>query len=195
MTDAFAPAIAALQSELSDLERKSKELKGTINVLCKHAGIAEMYPNLSSERNGTAITSIRADTFYGKPINTAAREFLEMRKAANLGPATPREIYDALIAGGFQFDTKSDQVALVSLRGNLRKNSKTFHKLPNGQYGLLSWYPNAKPAKNGDDSDNETKSAASSKPAAEDVSDEEPANHHEGGSSDDDADEDGDPLG
>lgn len=174
MTDAFAPAIAALQSELSELDRKSRELKGTINVLCKHAGIAEMYPNVASENGVTPITGIKADTFYGKVIGTAAREYLEMRKAGNLGPASPREIYDALVQGGFQFETKSEQVALVSLRNNLRKNSRTFHKLPNGQYGLLSWYPNAKPQRpteNGDDEETDvTKSAASESPAADSVS-------------------------
>lgn len=181
MTDAFAPAIAALQSELAEIERKARELKSTINVLCKHAGSAEIYPNIEAEGSGPTVTSIKADTFYGKVIGAAAREYLEMRKSANLGPASPREIYDALVQGGFQFDTKSEQVSLVSLRSNLRKNSKTFHKLPNGQYGLLSWYPNAKPAKPSDDDEGDTKSAANAKLAAEDVSSEPPINHHEEG--------------
>jgi hypothetical protein len=183
MSDAFAPAIAALQSDLAEAERKARELKSTINVLCKHAGVPELYPNVETETSGPSVTSIRADTFYGKVINTAAREFLEMRKAAGLGPATPREIYDAMVAGGFQFETKSEQVALVSLRSNLRKNSKTFHKLPNGQYGLLSWYPNAKATKPSDDDDGETKSAASLSPTADDESSEAPANNHEVGAS------------
>jgi hypothetical protein len=193
MTDAFAPAIAALQSELADIERKARELKSTINVLCKHAGTPELYPNLQTEGSGPTVTAIRADTFYGKVINTAAREYLEMRKTAGLGPATPREIYDALVAGGFQFEAKNDQVALVGLRSNLRKNSKTFHKLPNGQYGLLSWYPNAKPSKSSDaddDANGDTKSAASAKPTADNVSSEAPANHDEGGASEPPAEED-----
>ena len=29
----------------------------------------------------------------------------------------------------------------------LGKNSGIFHKLPNGRFGMLSWYPNAKPIK------------------------------------------------
>jgi hypothetical protein len=184
MTDAFAPAIAALQSELGDVERKARELKSTINVLCRHAGVAEIYPNIESEATGTAsIASIRGDTFYGKVINTAAREYLEMRKAANLGPATPREIYDALVSGGFQFEAKTDQIAMVSLRSQLRKNSRTFHKLPTGQYGLLAWYPNAKAAKVSDNDDDETKSAVSEEPTAENESSEAPSNYHEGGAS------------
>lgn len=183
MSEAFAPAIAALQSDLADAERKVRELKSTINVLCKHAGVAELYTNIEAENSGPSITSIRADTFYGKVINTAAREYLEMRKAAGLGPATPREIYDAMVAGGFQFETKSDQVALVSLRSNLRKNSKTFHKLPNGQYGLLSWYPNAKSAKPSGDDDDDEKTAAGLSPTAVNNSSEAPTNNHEDGAS------------
>jgi hypothetical protein len=187
MSDAFAPAIAALQGELADVERKARELKSTINVLCKHAGQPELYPNIEAEQSGATVTSIKADTFYGKVIGTAAREYLEMRKVANLGPATPREIYDALVQGGYQFETKNEQVALVSLRSNLRKNSRTFHKLPNGQYGLLAWYPNAKPAKataNDQDEDEEAdvKAAADTKPAADDSS-EAPVNCQEEGAS------------
>jgi hypothetical protein len=129
-----------------------------------------------------------ADTFYGKTIATASREYLEMRRGANLGPASPREIFDALTQGGYQFEAKSETIAMVGLRSNLRKNSKTFHRLPNGQYGLLAWYPNAKPAKpslNGNDEDEESdvKTAAGTKPAADNSSSEAPINHQEGGAS------------
>lgn len=187
MNDKLAPAIEVLKEEVAELERQARELKKTVNVLCKRAGAPELYPNVDTEQTGGAtIASIKADTFYGKVIGTAAREFLEMRKAAGLGPATPREIYDALIQGGYQFETKNEQVALVSLRSNLRKNSRMFHKLPNGQYGLLSWYPNAKAAKpsanDQDDDDDDTKAAADTKPAAEQSS-EAPVNHHEDGAS------------
>jgi hypothetical protein len=41
------------------------------------------------------------------------------------------------------------------LRQILRKNSSIFHRLPHGAYGLLSWYPNAKPAKADDDEDSD----------------------------------------
>jgi hypothetical protein len=188
MTDAFAPAIAALQGDLRELERKAREIKSTINVLCKHAGIAELYANVGGDESQPTITSIKADTFYGKTIATASREYLDMRKAANLGPATPREIYEALVQGGFLFEAKNANVAMVSLRSNLRKNSKTFHRLPNGQYGLLAWYPNAKPAKpssNGSDDEEEpeAQSAANEESAADHVSSEAPTNHHEGGAS------------
>jgi hypothetical protein len=72
-----------------------------------------------------------------------------MRRAQNLGAATNREIYDSLMAGGYEFDTKSEDIAQQSLRHSLAKNTALFHKLPNGQFGLLSWYPNVKKPKAG----------------------------------------------
>jgi hypothetical protein len=200
MDNAFAPAIAALQADLAELDRKSRELKGTINVLCKHAGQPELYTNIEAETGAATVAGIKADTFYGKTIATAAREYLEMRRASNLGPATPRQIYEALIEGGYQFEAKTKDIAMVGLRSNLRKNSKTFHRLPNGQYGMLSWYPNAKAAKptaTGTDDDTdadeetndaETKSAADTKPAAE--SSEAPAIQQEEGASEPQQEED-----
>jgi hypothetical protein len=191
MNDAFAPAIAALQADLSALDKKAREIKGAINVLCKHAGIDELYPNLETEAGPGSVTNIKADTFYGKTIGQAAREYLEMRKAGGLGPATPRDIYEALLKGGFQFETKVEANALVSLRNTMRKSSRIFHRLPNGQYGLLTWYPNAKSQRASDDDDDgedetegeSTKPAANEESAAGPVSSDAPLNDQEEGAS------------
>jgi hypothetical protein len=70
------------------------------------------------------------------------------KRSGGAGPATPREIFDALKQGGYQFETKNDEIALVSLRALLRKNTPTFAKIPNsGSYGLTAWYPHLKKAK------------------------------------------------
>lgn len=194
MNDAFAPAIAALQGDLSALDKKAREIKSAINVLCKHAGMDELYPNLDAEVGPGSVRNIKADTFYGKTIGQAAREYLEMRKASSLGPATPREIYEALIQGGFQFDTKNENNALVSLRNTMRKSSRIFHRLPNGQYGLLTWYPNAKPQRGGDDEGDDeepetTKPATDMGSAAGPVSSDAPLNDQEEGASEPQAEE------
>jgi hypothetical protein len=84
-----------------------------------------------------------------------------MRRAANLGPATPRDIYEALVKGGLKFDTTVVANAITGVRGTLRKNSSIFHKLPNGEYGLLSWYPRAKAARPNAAADDESGAAAS----------------------------------
>ena len=146
MREEFRPAIEALQRDLADLERKVSETKGTINRLCELGGAPPLYADVgnSSQPN---IGSIKGDTFYGKVLTTAAREYLEMRRSANLGPATPRDIYEALVKGGYAFDTKVEANAITGVRAVLRKNSGIFHRLPNGDYGLLGWYPRAKGAR------------------------------------------------
>src|ERR1700730_5924795 len=143
MRDEFKPAIDALVADLREQERRVATTKQMINRLCELSGAPPMFADVSLSDRPT-VTGIRSDHFYGKVQTTAAREYLELRHAANQGPAPPREIFDALVAGGFKFDTKNELNAITGLRATLRKNSSIFHKLPNGDYGLLSWYPNAK---------------------------------------------------
>jgi hypothetical protein len=45
-------------------------------------------------------------------------------------------------AGGYLFDAKSDATATRALSTSMAKNTTTFHKLPNDDFGLLEWYPN-----------------------------------------------------
>jgi len=159
MKEEFKPAIAALQSDLRDIERKAAETKRAINRLCELAGAEPMFAVIDQESRPT-VASLRADQFYGKVMNTAAREYLEMRQAGNLGPAAPREIFEALRDGGLKFETKVENNSISALRQVLRKNSSIFHRLDNGTYGLLAWYPNAKASKNNDE---ETPSRAKAK--------------------------------
>ncbi len=179
MRDEFRPAIDALQQDLADLERKVAETKATINRLCELAGAPPLYADVGTPGSQPSIASIRADSFYGKVIVTAAREYLEMRKAAGLGPASPRDIYEALRKGGFAFDTKIENNAITGIRNTLRKASSIFHRLPHGEYGLLKWYPRAKAPKEEAEVEPEkprkrgrprkhahTKTAADKKPAA-----------------------------
>ncbi len=52
--------------------------------------------------------------------------------------------------GGYKFETASEENAKTGVRNALRTSSSIFHRLPNGHYGLLSWYPSAKaPDENG----------------------------------------------
>ena len=79
-----------------------------------------------------------------------------MRKAMNMGPASVAEIYEALKSGGYQFDATNEDYAKRGVRHSLSKNTQTFHKLPNGDFGLIEWYPaikKTKPAKNGSSAD------------------------------------------
>jgi hypothetical protein len=153
----LSTAISALERRLAEHERKGNELKGVINVLLEEAGLPAKFPELGASGttpNGGTLTQIKRDSFYGKKQMTAIREYLEMRRAQGNGPATPREIVDALKAGGYQFEAKSVEIALVGLRAVLRKATTVFHKLPGtGMYGLTSWYPDARAARGADDGD------------------------------------------
>lgn len=152
MSNELMPAITLLEGEYDEMVRNANALLGTINVLRQRAGLPPKGPGGAPEGGpggGGTITQIKPDTFYGKKLQTAVREYLEMRKAQSLGPAKPREIYEAVTAGGFQFEASSDEVALVGLRAMLRKRTNFFHRLPNGTYGLTIWYPHAKPARTG----------------------------------------------
>ena len=152
-------AIEALENEQTAMQRQATEIRSMINLLCQRAGLEPRYPEVDETTHAPTPANIRPDAFYGKRMQTAAREFLEMRKRSDLGPAAPREIFDALKAGGYQFEAKDDSIALVGVRAMLRKNSGAFHKLPTGQYGLTVWYKDIKAPKDGGD-DRATSSAS-----------------------------------
>src|SRR4051794_15346435 len=135
MTKTLDQAIDELVGDIANLEAEISKKKETVNTLCVVDGREPMY-SLDSPSKSIP-TRIRSDQFYGQPLASAVRTILEMRRQQNLGAATNTEIYEALIAGGFQFNTKSEDVARASLRNSLSKNTVTFHKLPNGQFGLL----------------------------------------------------------
>jgi hypothetical protein len=148
MSSELNPAISLLEGKLRGLEQQASELRSAINYLRKEAGQPPLAEGaVVSDATSPAIAQIRPDTFYGKKLQTAVREYLEMRKVQGLGPAKPREIYDAITAGGFQFEAQTAEIALVGLRALMRKRTQFFHKLPNGTYGLTAWYPHAKSTK------------------------------------------------
>lgn len=143
-------AITVIQKMIRSKEEEIINLKKAVNDLC---GPGEpIYPNLGTVEGGADFSTLRSDQFYGQTIYGAARQFLEMRKAGGLGAASVNDIYAALRKGGFKFEAKDDENAKNGLRVSLRKQSTIFHRLPNGDYGLLAWYPKAKPPRDEDDS-------------------------------------------
>lgn len=127
--------IGDLLSLLEEYESKAVETKKMINSLREMIGENPMFHDVGIQ---SSKKSLRADVYYGKPLATAAREFLEWR-----GSACPvDEILDGLIVGGFDFEWK-EKDRLRNLAINISKNTVVFHKLPNGMIGLLTWYPEA----------------------------------------------------
>jgi hypothetical protein len=87
---------------------------------------------------------------------------LDETSMAGQGPATAREIYDAIKAGGYVFEAKDATTALVGMRALLRTQPNVFHRLPQGTWGLTAWYPDAKKPKD----EPKKKSAAARKSGA-----------------------------
>ncbi len=147
--DDLTPLIAALERRVDDAERKASDLRGALNVLRAEAELPPRPPGHvgNVEPMSSSPAQIKNDTFFGKRQQTAVREYLELRRAVGEGPAKPRDIYDALVAGGYKYKTKDAGTALVGLRAMLRKRSSVFIKVGEGAYGLLSWYPDARKPK------------------------------------------------
>jgi hypothetical protein len=171
MSKTVDQVISELAAEITADEASLRKKKETVNTLC---GVVGRPPAYALESSATALpTQIRSDQFYGQPLAASVRTILDMRRAQNLGAATNREIFDSLTAGGYEFDTKNDDIAQKSLRNSLAKNTALFHKLPNGQFGLSAWYPNAKKQRtrlvleeeDATEEDQEEKSAETPEPA------------------------------
>jgi hypothetical protein len=156
MSTHIIQTIADLEKKVQEYEASSARVKATINDLCSMAGIPIKYAHSAFEKANTGTVMIRSDQFHARPVATIVREYLELRKRADLGPATIDEIFNALAEGGYEFKTKSDAIARISLNNALTKNP-IFYKLPNKRWGLLEWYPKAKPHRSSfDESEDET---------------------------------------
>jgi hypothetical protein len=137
--------IEELKSKVAEKEKELNEVKKTANNVCQMFGRPPLY--VIDEQSPTVLTrQLRGDEYYGHPLATVITGILEARKAQGAGPATMREIYDQMIAGGYQFEAKGADNAMRGMRISMAKNQK-FHKLPNGKWGLIEWYPKAKESK------------------------------------------------
>jgi hypothetical protein len=149
---AYQAMLVELERDILPVEQKRNELITAINVIRAKAGlpprpggdgVSGHSLNADSPTPiGGAVSGIRSDAFVGKRLRSAAKDYLAMRRAQGLdGPATPREIYDAIMAGGFEFEGKDETNRLISLRNTLRKRTEVFKKFDsNGKYGLVEWY-------------------------------------------------------
>lgn len=167
----FSPAIAALRNELQKHEQSVRETKRAINKLTELSGGKAPFSEAEIDATSSAnIGNMRRDQFYGVPLATAIRGYLEMRRASDMGPATVNDMYSALLAGGFKFETKIVENAKRGLYVSLAKNTAQFHKLPGGSnetsvFGLREWYPSAKDEEDKTEKPVKKKQAAKAKPA------------------------------
>ena len=142
MSDDVINTVEALAHKVRAKEEEANKLKKLVNELCAETGVQIRYPDISE--TGTTLAAIRPDQFYGQTLTAAIRNYFERRKASGLGAASVAEIFKAIRDGGYKFETNSEDNAKISVGNALRKTSSIFHRLPNGHYGLLAWYPSAK---------------------------------------------------
>lgn len=143
MSEHIQKTIDELVVKLAEQESGVRRYKRMINELCDIAGKEKLYANVDESKSASSV-NLRGDEYYGKAQATAVREYLDWRKNMGRGPGTIDEIYDALAAGGYQFDTKLGKRGMSIA---IAKNTQTFHKLPNGKIGLMDWYPDVKESK------------------------------------------------
>lgn len=146
MSEHVEQTIQMVQQQVQELEQQASDKKKMVNSLCSLIGQPPIYADAAMAPAG-GIRPLRADEYYGKGLASAMRMVLDRRESANLGPASVNDIYDALVAGGCKFETKNEENAKRGLYNALAKNSAMFHRLPNGLWGLLAWYPGAKEPK------------------------------------------------
>lgn len=145
MTNSLDAVIAELTGKLQNQMNEISETKRAINVLLRMTGKEPMFPDENPEQVRAAM-NIEPDQYYGRPLATCVQEYLENRKKATGKQAIDvTDILKALEEGGFNFKGQGwrDNDRLRSLSISLAKNTKVFHRLPNGMFGLLAWYPEA----------------------------------------------------
>jgi hypothetical protein len=137
MTERLSGAVDELELQLQEQLLEVANTKKLINSLLKRMGEQPRYTDVAVE----GIGSMRADEYYGKPVTTAAQMYLERRHTA----LTVEDITRGLTQGGFDFKGMewSENAYVRNVAISLSKNPLMFHKLPNGTWGLTSWYPNA----------------------------------------------------
>lgn len=155
----YDSAINDLVDKINEAMQPIFEDQRVVNALCAKAGRPLLYPEVDTPRAGGS-RQIKRDQFHGKPLATAVKQYLELRGPSDrggAGAATVNEIFDALVAGGYKPETSDREHAKRGLRIALTKNSYLFYRVSTDAtegghtYGLLEWYPNAKPQKPDDD--------------------------------------------
>lgn len=178
--DHVLTTIELIQKQIAELDQDLLQKKRMVNDLCGLVDRPPLYDD-ADLASRSATTATRPDEYYGKPLATAVRMVLEKRQAANLGAATVPEIYDEMSRGGYHFTASTEDNNKRALYTSLGKNTTTFHKLPNGTYGLREWYQDIKEGKskgknkengNGDDDADASTDEAVEKPLHEELQEE-----------------------
>lgn len=148
MSDHILKTIEQAKEQLHKQEEAVITTKKLINQLCAFGGLPPEYQEAELQTSVMQAPLVRRNAFFGKPLATCVRDFLEMRRDKVVKEASLDEIVDALKEGGFDLDkiSKDKDDARRGVAITLGKNPQ-FVRLPNDDWGLLAWYPNYKRGK------------------------------------------------
>jgi hypothetical protein len=137
MSERLSGAVEELELELQSQLQAVAATKKLINSLLSRMGEQPRYSDVAVEGVG----AMRSDEYYGKTVTQAAAMYLERRHQA----ISVDDITKGMEQGGFDFAPLnwSDNARVRNVAISLSKNPGTFHKLPNGTWGLTAWYPGA----------------------------------------------------
>jgi hypothetical protein len=170
MSDHILKTLEQAKDELRKHEEAVVNTKRFINQLCTFGGMPPQFndADLQTTTPGSSLgaVTIRRNAFFGRPLATCVREYLEMRKDRPVKEAALPEIIDALNEGGFDLEkiSQNDDDAKRGVAITLAKNPQ-FHRLPNGDWGLLAWYPSIKRTKESKGNGDAAKDEAAGLPA------------------------------
>jgi len=136
-------SIEELKKQVIQKEKELIDIKKAVNQLCNLIEQPAIYIINQADKEQLAI-QLKGDEYYMQPVARVIHKILERRKALGAGPASIREVYEEMKAGGFNFDAKNEQNAIRGIRASMIKNTAKFHKLPIGKFGLREWYPELK---------------------------------------------------
>ncbi len=154
MSDHTDKTIADLQEKILSHVSKIVQVKKTINQLLDLEAKPPLYTDTDmvvSEQHGVRVIP---DEFYGKPLASSVKKILARRKLINLSAASTEEIFHSLTEGGYN-PGKNKLIARRNVSITLGKNP-AFHRLPNGLWGMSSWY-NLQTKKDKNDTKNNVK--------------------------------------
>jgi hypothetical protein len=141
--ESFDRVIEMLKHKVEVKEKELIDAKKAVNQFCVLVGENPAYDIDESVESSGINLSLKGHEYYMQPLAKVINDIL---KRAN-GPATIKEIYDQMVAGGYKFDAKNDDNAQRGVRISVMKNVAKFHKLPNGKFGLTEWFPELKESK------------------------------------------------
>jgi biotin operon repressor len=119
---------------IADVETRIRSMQAALETLkqLRASYLGEPTPPAASTSRPSE-TEVQHDTFFGMTIADAARKYLNMMKATK----STADIAAALELGGLKHSSKDFPSNVRSIIGH----RDDFIRVPNGDWGLMEWYP------------------------------------------------------